>query len=69
MSEALTIGGLSVTAAGALILVMRDLTRGRGFKTPVWDDVAAGMPRPEAKFGFSLILVGTVLQIIGTAIG
>lgn len=68
MSRGLNIAGLALTAIGATVLVLRDLTRGRGFKRPVWDDVALGMPRPEAKIGFPLIVAGTVLQIIALSL-
>lgn len=68
MSRGLSIAGLALTALGATVLVLRDLTRGRGFKPPVWNDVAAGMPRPEAKIGFPLIVAGTLLQIVSLSL-
>jgi hypothetical protein len=65
----LVIVGLGVTLLGALVLSWYDLRGGiRGKAT--MDAVERGMPRTgAARIGFPLIVVGTVLQIFGAALG
>jgi hypothetical protein len=65
--KTLTIAGLALTVAGALILSWRDLSSGRGMRPPTWADAKDGFPRREALVGFPLIVLGSLLQIAGVA--
>jgi hypothetical protein len=65
MRDGLTAAGLCLTLVGALILAVRDLGWFRSyFRSLTWQDVADGLPHREARLGFPLIALGTVLQLV-----
>jgi hypothetical protein len=64
MRDGLTAAGLVLTLAGALVLAARDLGFRRRFRPPTFRDLTEGLPRREAKVGFPLIAVGTLLQLL-----
>jgi hypothetical protein len=65
MAKAVTALGLLLTFVGALVLSWRDLGGKTGIPRPSYQDVLDGMPRREAKLGFPLIALGTLLQGVG----
>jgi hypothetical protein len=65
MRDGLTALGLVLTLLGALILSVRDLGFARRlFRSLTWQDVTEGLPHREARVGFPLIALGTLLQLI-----
>jgi len=67
VAKTLLIVGLALTLVGALALAWRDLTA----KRLTWDtlNTEPGSRRRLAWIGFPLIAAGTVIQIVGVAIG
>lgn len=60
-SDWLTVAGLALEVAGALVLAWRDFRPGR----VTYADNARGFPRTrEAQIGFPLIALGALLQIV-----
>lgn len=59
--------GLVPTLLGALVLNARDLNLGCAVRAPEpsYEADEAGFPRREAKLGFPLIALGTILQLVG----
>jgi hypothetical protein len=63
----LAIVGLGLTLVGALVLAWRDLTA----KRLTWDTLNSepSKRRRLAWIGFPLIAIGSVIQIVGVAVG
>lgn len=61
--DALTLGGLVLTVAGALLLALGDKFPG----TITWGRAQDGMPNRFGWRGFALIAAGTVVQAIALA--
>ena len=76
MSKAFSIIGLTLTILGAGLLALRDLRRQdtavmfQATPNPKGGGMirSAVPPHPHAWHGFGLIAIGTLLQIIGTAL-
>ena len=70
MGDWVTGAGLVLTLLGALILSARDLNLGRYVRAPKpsYETLKEGFPRREAKWGFPLIALGTILQLVGLAL-
>jgi hypothetical protein len=66
VSKTLLIAGLSLTLFGALVLAWRDLIA----KSPTWNSMGTEWHSRKrlALFGFPMIGVGTILQIVGVAL-
>jgi hypothetical protein len=62
-SQALSITGLALTLAGALVLAYRDLHP----RERTYGEALYGFGRREAWIGFPLIAAGSLLQIFGIA--
>jgi hypothetical protein len=61
----MTVAGLALTLVGATILSWYDV---RGGRNVTFADEKVGFPRPEARLGFPLIALGSLLQIVGVAL-